>query len=1297
MVSSSNGEKKDDDAADADGATTATTATTIQLNKSPVTLVPGTKPLKNYRFYLDVKSHITSSKLESKIKELGGVLELFLVKEVTHVVTDKEVWENASKGGGSIPKTPQTPSSHQSCSYSDHGTPEHSNAPNRGGRPKTRADAMLERARKTTPVTVVAKDPLVQAKQWGVKVCSAEIVLQWLEKVSEALRKRISSSYHLQHNRRYKVVELKAPYVKYEAFDRKHRPVFKELRNWPTFNFAAHPGSKGLVHQIYSADEQNNMTRRPRLAPPQELLFTRGIGAAEAAAAIASKDEAAATAEEEEEEAASLATAATIASLHKRTHRNSVVTEQQHHLQLQHQHQQRQELQFPLQPQSPLSGFCEVCRIDYKDIEVHIFDSKHIAFVKDESNFVELDKLIKDSASLESFLKSNGIDEIESSPPSPNALPNTITITPQTTSELPPKMPRTRTSSLCDREKSNCPLAPIVNERLLRTTRRAALANNLIANTADEEPPVKPEGAKEVRELRSAHKNTTPKTTTAVSQNSETWDSGRPKRSCNLKQKRLHSSDDDDDDDDDDDKEEEEMDVRVRRPKVRQEDDDEVNRQRQSRIAFEPRTFYKVNQATTSGQSTSKVAFKEQQEEANAKNKSAIIVKFRRMRTSELKQLNNEAENFLFPKREDESDDDDDEGRHDDDDDIDAVCPDTTASTARGETSMAIISDVEEEEEQFHERRRRRREQIVMNMDEDEQEVTSSPDNSSSSPSTKKRKKRMTHAEAFIQDNKKLRHQGTFMPTAKAVTRGNGAKLAADGRRAAATITKEQEESKTRTTIAKKDNAAARRTRRRRSSSSCVGVGGGADDDGDSGRLNLKELQFAFERVPKSEPWYQTFSRQDQGEEYYTCFSDSGYWKPFLLPYEMGPIPPLDPKVCISSYRQLKKHILEEVASNSAGGCSTPDSCSNEEETTATTLAHSEDSNSLDDCCAAPTKRGRRRRGCGGVGGGVVSGRNPRKSPRQHASTLAILSSLMPHRKKRERERERSSRNLLQVIPESKPEEMEATVDGERKKVGGDNIDDILSGAMDALGHFDHIDIQSEEEVSLRFTSNAIDSLQDYENYKHLENNKSGHLRRCYSPGKKPGRKKKKNRTGWPNKNNRSKHRKEVVHEDDSAPTEEDEDEDEEDDKDEEEEVQQQPQPPVNNRKTLTDQSVHKKSSESSKKSESVVVALDEEERPLSDRAIDLDRWDNAEKVLTAKVSNHKEPQQATVVRMQKIVDLDGGGGRGVEDLKSTNNRRLRSSSSPHRTNIKRQRRMPASPRSPRVLRKPRGRWYRER
>jgi hypothetical protein len=45
----------------------------MHINLPGVRIQKGPKPLRNKTFYLDIKNHVYSSKLEAKIKELGGV------------------------------------------------------------------------------------------------------------------------------------------------------------------------------------------------------------------------------------------------------------------------------------------------------------------------------------------------------------------------------------------------------------------------------------------------------------------------------------------------------------------------------------------------------------------------------------------------------------------------------------------------------------------------------------------------------------------------------------------------------------------------------------------------------------------------------------------------------------------------------------------------------------------------------------------------------------------------------------------------------------------------------------------------------------------------------------------------------------------------------------------------------------------------------------------------------------------------------------------------------------------------
>ncbi|XP_052869158.1 uncharacterized protein LOC128274864 [Anopheles cruzii] len=63
----------------------------------------------------------------------------------------------------------------------------------------------------------------------------------------------------------------------------------------------------------------------------------------------------------------------------------------------------------------------------------------------------------------------------------------------------------------------------------------------------------------------------------------------------------------------------------------------------------------------------------------------------------------------------------------------------------------------------------------------------------------------------------------------------------------------------------------------------------------------IEPYRFAFERVPSLEPWYETFQRQDDGtEKVYEYFGSTGYRK---LPYEMGPLPALSQNCCILNYK----------------------------------------------------------------------------------------------------------------------------------------------------------------------------------------------------------------------------------------------------------------------------------------------------------------------------------------------------------------------------------------------------------
>lgn len=68
---------------------------------------------------------------------------------------------------------------------------------------------MLQRAR--CKPAVVVNDPLEEARKWGITIWPVEKTLSWLDGLAiKALSQKKS----------VKVFELKAPYIKFEAFDR---------------------------------------------------------------------------------------------------------------------------------------------------------------------------------------------------------------------------------------------------------------------------------------------------------------------------------------------------------------------------------------------------------------------------------------------------------------------------------------------------------------------------------------------------------------------------------------------------------------------------------------------------------------------------------------------------------------------------------------------------------------------------------------------------------------------------------------------------------------------------------------------------------------------------------------------------------------------------------------------------------------------------------------------------------------------------------------------------------------------
>ncbi|XP_011174238.1 uncharacterized protein LOC105206430 isoform X1 [Solenopsis invicta] len=1085
----------------------------------------GPQPLEDKSFYLDIKNHAVATKLEAQIRELGGVVELFLVRSVNLVASDridkaghtnleKHRWAYVSGGSGGprslksieVPTpTPPTPLLSSECPSS--------NSTLRGQttqRSKSRVDAMLERA--LTQPQQCSVDPLNNAHTWKIPIWTTDKFQAWLDKIYESVKNNSNLKQNNQHSLT-RVKLLKRPYVKFDSIYRTTRPVFLELSSWPTLNFDGDPGSCPF-------DTKKQETRENKLTNKEVKENKRNI-------------ESINKAEGKEMTRRPRATAA-------RTRR----TEQL------------------------VSGYCELCRIQYNDLTKHVQSEQHLNFVGNDDNFLSLDTLINAGANVEAFLKLNRTKDIEKGCdlfpngngnlhnivlPEEKVNKNTKTLSNFTVDEIKmvngarrnlnlklssPHNLRTRTkheSGHLLRSKGSPWHEVDKNEKLydklegftIKKRSKGTIwieedepdekyTEDILNDSKQEDYKIKPfsnniefYNSKEDN-INNKHSNLDPPKLQSVivhrnAQNgiinshhvSEDPDYFNSKNKCNGDENAgvlecrikeiivdsnyvVGSCKDDPFQRDNCTLQAEKVAIDARKlslnntneivcnghnkseqkdlqtlqgentrhmklkhPRVNRRGRNIRGRYRhrlsvEERLIEDNRAYYKVevlgnklrSSAVPSGnfQHTSKDC--EGEEKETPSNEKPVVVRFKRVRKSELSLLSDEAESFMFgePKRDDSSE-------QTSDCEQSSVLPRDTDSEAHGTINSSMSSN------------------LSLNSSPIKQEIIEE-DSQDSVNVSRARKRRRTQAEAFIKDNTdyyKFETPGSRLRYQAPIT---GIKdTAVDDGKEHGTVKKLTNEPEDRKLQA--DGVVEKIYPSKPSA-------------------EIEKMQFSFESVPMSEPWYQTYQRQDTGSEFWHCFSECDAMKPFLLPYE------------IENFHETLMKAQNRI------------------------------------------ENGRRRGRGRGIG---CMGRSPRKSPRCHASTLAIMSTIIRKREQQstlstieESPPARSRVNTPRLEQASKKSDLKLDIDEEIKEITK-TIDEMLSAkGMTELDDSFEPDLDLAQTDGFCETKGAplnllelLDNCQDITNC--LENNSSCASSECGEinvdiPLKR--RKRRKNRTGWP-------------------------------------------------------------------------------------------------------------------------------------------------------------------------------------
>ncbi|XP_049694006.2 serine/arginine repetitive matrix protein 1 isoform X3 [Helicoverpa armigera] len=248
----------------------------------------------------------------------------------------------------------------------------------------------------------------------------------------------------------------------------------------------------------------------------------------------------------------------------------------------------------------------------------------------------------------------------------------------------------------------------------------------------------------------------------------------------------------------------------------------------------------------------------------------------------------------------------------------------------------------------------------------------------------------------------------------------------------------------------------------------------------------VEQLEFAFECVPHSEPWFETFKRQDEDKvlaknipQYFALYSKSP-----KLPYEIGQLPPLKPNCCPLS--DLVKREEKPGPSRSYG-------------------------------TRGMKKQKIRKRTAALL---ALEG-HPRKSPREHASTLAILGSAgLVHRRKHADDTKSTASE--DTISDTHSNVKVDPVISETQEAS-ERLQQFLSEVFEDAADYDVSDEVMDGDAAVTTSTNMPDVSSLVSECENCDLIRNEIKEAADKPRGRRGKFKKKNRTGWPNKKKQTK------------------------------------------------------------------------------------------------------------------------------------------------------------------------------
>ncbi|KAM4623101.1 protein DBF4 homolog B [Discoglossus pictus] len=196
-------------------------------------------------FYLDLPPNKYSQQIATSIAKLGGVVESFLSRDVTYLVTDgkKEAGPAAEGHTGASEAKENRPSQavrrKETTPYS-RGKQLLNKVVNKQIAPCTRGQQLLNKVKQDCSRAVFC------AHTWGVRIIQLDDLLPYIKR-GFSLQKRVTQGVSASPSAQcLKVFLLKKPFLKIEDQSRKFRPIKYTFSSFPEFIFM--PPDKNLFY-----------------------------------------------------------------------------------------------------------------------------------------------------------------------------------------------------------------------------------------------------------------------------------------------------------------------------------------------------------------------------------------------------------------------------------------------------------------------------------------------------------------------------------------------------------------------------------------------------------------------------------------------------------------------------------------------------------------------------------------------------------------------------------------------------------------------------------------------------------------------------------------------------------------------------------------------------------------------------------------------------------------------------------------------------------------------------------------